>query len=722
MAGVMSMSAAWTHAGAVQLPDLSELPPLRQELALHRGPRLRDGQPSWTLHDPVRNQFFQLDWLSFEILAHWHLGKAEQIADVIVEQTTLQAVAEDVTVLLEFLQRNELIHQPGANQSTAMARRASAGKHGAMRWLLHNYLFFRVPLMRPDALLTWLLGRLSFIFGAGFACVTALALLVGSALVYRHWEQFHHTLVDTISPSGLFNYAMTLVLVKLLHEFGHGLVAKRYGCRVPTMGLAFMVLWPIPYTDTNEAWKLADRWQRLQIAAAGVATELVVACWATLAWGLLPDGDLRSAAFLLATTTWVSTLLINCSPLMRFDGYFVLSDFLEMPNLHARAFALARWRLREVFFNMGAEPPEIFTPWRARGLQLFAYLVWVYRLLLFLGIAVLVYSFFIKLVGILLFIVEILWFVMMPIAAEIKVWRQLWPTIKRRRRTWFSAVLMLAVLGLTALPLPGHINAAGLLQTSQAQLIYAPAAGRIERLHVADGELVQVGQKLLSFSTEQVEQQLQSARSRIQRYSAEADAGAMRSELRAGLQVAQAKLSTAQASRRGLEARLNELAPTAPGEGLMRWRDPDLRAGDWVAAREPIAVLLTPRAWQVETYISESEIARISMGSKAHFYLDGRFGEPVSLTVTSISHDASHVLPQSTLATMMGGTVVVREVDGRLLPEHAIYRVSLQATTQPHALEGQTWRGRVVVEAAPKSLLERFVEVALALWWREAGW
>ena len=725
MAGALSVSqvsAAQASAGTARLPEVSELPALRQELALHRGPRLRDGQPSWTLHDPVRNQFFQLDWLSFEILAHWQLGSAEQIAAVIADQTTLQAEPEDITALLEFLQRNELVHQPGANQSAEMARRANASRPSALSWLLHNYLFFRVPLLRPDALLAWLLQRLGFIFGAGFAWATALALLGGCALVYRHWELFRNSLVDTISPSGLVNYAITLVCVKLLHEFGHGLVAKRHGCRVPTMGLAFMVLWPMPYTDTNEAWKLADRWQRLQIASAGMATELIVAAWATLAWGLLPDGDLRSAAFLLATTTWVSTLLVNCSPFMRFDGYFVMSDFLEMPNLHARAFALARWRLRETLFNIGAEPPEQFPPWRARGLQLFAYAVWGYRLVLFLGIAALVYSFFIKLVGILLFVVEIVWFVLMPIASEVKVWRQLWPKIKRRRRTWLSSLVVLAAIGLTAVPMSGHINAAGLLQTSQVQLIYAPSAGRIEQLMVADGDLVQVGQRLLSFSADQVEQQLQSARSRVQRYSAEADAGAMRSELRAGLQVAKAQLSTAQAARRGLEARLQELAPTAPADGLLRWRDPDLRAGDWIAAREPVATLLSPRTWQVEAYLSESEIARIAPGSKALFYPDGRFGDPLSLSVASISHDATHILPHSELAGVMGGTVAVREVEGRLIPEQAVYRVNLLATMQPAALAGQTWRGRVIVEAEPESLAERVAKAALALWWREAGW
>ena len=104
------------------------LPELRQELALHRGPRLRDGQPSWTLHDPVRNQFFQLDWLSFEILAHWTLGSAEQIATAIADHTTLQAEAEDVTALLGFLQHHELVHQPGAHQAAAMARRAGVSE------------------------------------------------------------------------------------------------------------------------------------------------------------------------------------------------------------------------------------------------------------------------------------------------------------------------------------------------------------------------------------------------------------------------------------------------------------------------------------------------------------------------------------------------------------------------------------------------------------------
>ena len=189
--------------------------------------------------------------------------------------------------------------------------------------------------------------------------------------------------------------------MKVIHEMGHALTAKRYGCRVPSMGIALLVLWPVLYTDVTETWKLVSRRQRLAVGLAGVTAELVFAVFATLAWSFLPDGPVRGAAFILATTSWIATLLLNLSPFMRFDGYFVLSDWLEMPNLHARAFAIARWWLRERLFGLGEPPPEELPPGRRRFLIVFSFATWFYRVTVFLGIAVLVYHFAIKALGIL---------------------------------------------------------------------------------------------------------------------------------------------------------------------------------------------------------------------------------------------------------------------------------------------------------------------------------
>ena len=198
-------------------------------------------------------------------------------------------------------------------------------------------------------------------------------------------------------------------------------------------------MWPVLYTDTNDVWRLKNHRQRLAVSSAGVLTELGIALWATFLWVLVPDGLLRSMLFLLSTTTWVSTVLINVSPFMRFDGYFILMDALDMPNLHGRSFALARWKLREWLFALDEPRPEQLSPAREHGLIAFAWATWIYRLVVFLGIAVLVYHFAVKLVGILLFMVEILWFVLMPLRLELKAWAERWPRMIDEVPAWAVA-------------------------------------------------------------------------------------------------------------------------------------------------------------------------------------------------------------------------------------------------------------------------------------------
>ena len=220
------------------------LPPLREELALLPGPALPDGQPSWTLHVPVRHLFFQIDWPSFEILRRWPLGDAQAIAADVTGETTLAVGAEDIATLLEFLRQNQLL-QVAPGQSGQLAASLAQRRGGRARRLLHNYLFFRIPLVRPDRWLGRWAGRLDFLYSRTFLRLTVIAGVMGLLSVYRSWESFSATLVDLMSWQGMLAYGLTLVSVKILHELGHGFTAKRYGCRVPTMGVAFMVLWPV---------------------------------------------------------------------------------------------------------------------------------------------------------------------------------------------------------------------------------------------------------------------------------------------------------------------------------------------------------------------------------------------------------------------------------------------------------------------------------------------
>jgi putative peptide zinc metalloprotease protein len=718
---LLQHAAAGSASSARQAAPAAVWPQLRQELALHPGASMRDGQPSWNLHDPVRNLYFQLDWLSFEVLSHWHLEDAQAIAEAIAQQTTLQPSPAAVNSVGRFLKQNQLVHVPGADNSSELAATLARSRMHWWKSLLHHYLFFRIPLVRPDAMLAWLAPRMGLFFDRRFMQLTLLAFVGGVALVYREWDAFSTTLVDNFSWSGAFAWVLVLVLVKVLHELGHGVVARRYGCRVPAMGVAFLVLFPMPYTDTNEAWKLSSRRQRLLIGSAGVLTELIIAVWATLAWAFLPDGLLRHMAFLLSTTTWISTLVVNCSPFMRFDGYFVLADFLEMPNLHARAFALGRWKLREWLFGLGAAPPEHVRPTLRRGLLAFAYLTWIYRLVVFLGIAALVYTFFIKAVGLLLFAVEIIWFVIMPIRSEIKVWSELWPRIRKQGRTRLTAALTLVLLALCFLPLPGMVRSTGLLHPGEEFPVHAREATRLHALHVRDGAAVVPGTPLLKLDSELIERRMQAADGRLARFDAELSASAFNMEQRHRLQVREGEFQTANSARRALESQKQESEPVAKVSGQFRLTDPDLKPGAWLSRNEQIGTVISGNAWYVECYVSEEVVHRLAAGDRARFYLHGKSGTVLPLRVAAIDRDATHVLDKPILSAQYGGSLETREVEARLFPEKAAYRVKLDVQENDALLAGQSWRGNVAISAAPESVAARFGRAALSLLWREAG-
>ena len=702
------------------------LPPLREELDLLPGPVLPDGQPSWTLHDPARNQFFRIDWPTFEVLRRWHLGQAQAIADAVTQSTTLELEAEEVRAVADFLVQHQLLQAAGAGQAAQLAERLARLQGTPWKWLLHHYLFFRVPLVRPDA---WL-GRWQRVAGwfatPAFAAATLLALGFGLLQVARQWDGFVAQLVDTFSLEGLAAYALALVGVKVLHELGHAFTAKRLGCRVPTMGVAFLVLWPMAYTDTNESWRLTDARQRLRVASAGIVTELALAAWATAAWALLPDGPARSAAFVLATTSWVATLAINASPFMRFDGYFILSDLLDMPNLHERCFALGRWRLREWLFSLGEEPPELVPPRQARWMVAFAYATWAYRLVLFIGIALLVYHLFFKLLGVFLFAVEIAWFILRPLRHELRAWGERRGRIAQQGRTWVSLLVALALVSLLFLPWPGRVAASAVLRPAEVWPVHAPSGARLEALAFADGDRVPQGALIARLHVPDLNTRRQALTSRVAQLRERTLRSGFDEGTRERMRVDEQTLATTRAELASVDTQLMLYAPRAPFSGTLRDLDPDLRPGQWLAPRERIALLVrdgTP--WVVDTWLDEDAVRRVAAGDRAAFVTDGVSGPVLALTVQAIDRDASRTLPLAELSAAAGGHVLTRDQNGQPVPERAIYRVRLALATPcgqvPAALAQQSWRGTVTVHARAEAPGWRYLRQAGAVLVRELG-
>jgi len=229
------------------------VPPLREDLRLHPAAAQRDGTPAWTLHDPVTNRFYLIGWPEFEMLSRWRLRTPDRIAASTSHETPLDVDQTDVLRLAVFLQSHQLIRVTSADGVARLGRIARARRDGSLRWLLHHYLFFRIPLVHPQAFLRGALPWIAFVFTPWFRWLVVGCTAGGLMLAARQWDTFVHTFGDTLSLDGIAGYLVALALAKTLHELGHAFTATRLGVRVGHMGLAFLVLFPMLYTDTSQS-------------------------------------------------------------------------------------------------------------------------------------------------------------------------------------------------------------------------------------------------------------------------------------------------------------------------------------------------------------------------------------------------------------------------------------------------------------------------------------
>jgi putative peptide zinc metalloprotease protein len=700
----------------------ARLPPLREEIGIFPGPAALDGSPSWTLHDPTRNRFYRLGWTEFEIISRWDSGTVAALIESLEAETTLQVEPEDVEALARFLSTFDLLRVHGPHVTAALMQKAEKQRETWGRWILHNYLFMRIPLVRPDRFLTETLRYVEWIYSRQFAIAIFSMALVGLYLIARQWDAFVHTFVDLFTMAGAVSFGITLMCLKAVHELGHAYTAKRFGCRVPNMGVAILVLVPVLYTDVNEAWKLTSRSRRLGIGIAGVTAELCCAAIAACLWGFLPDGHTRSAAFLVATTTWVTTIMLNLSPFMRYDGYYVLSDFLETPNLHNRAFALARWWLREVLFGFGDPVPEELPPGRRHFLIGFALVTWAYRFFLFLAIALIVYHFAVKIIGMAMVVVEVGYFLARPIVQEMLTWLQRRAEMRWHRHTVITAGAVFAILLLLVVPWRSAVDAPALLKSRQHIDAFVPDFGaRIESVNVYNGETITKGANLLKLVSPDLEYKLISARSQLETLEWQVNARGIDPALLARSQVSEREFQAAVAEYRALLDQKARLEVTSAITGHVVDLTEGLEPGAWLPAKARLLSVVDDGQVNVEAYIDEADLARIAVGDAAVFHAEADDRISVVLRIAEVASASTKVLREPYLASVHGGSIPVRETrNNEYIPDRTIYRVMLV----PSKIEGPPMRiirGTVTVRGRPDSIASRLWRSVLAVIVREAG-
>ncbi len=635
------------------------IPHLRQDLEILRGSSREDGSPAWLLYDAIRNKYFTLGITAFRLIRNWKGGEDLERFEKKINLEGIETNIDEIRSFITFLQLNNLIIQPlGQGVPLLSKQKESLKKHWLLN-LIHNYLFFKIPLFKPDEFLNKNISKVKKIGSKNFRNIIYILGFIGVILVIQQYESFAKTFMYFFTFNGFLLYLITLIFVKCLHELGHAFVAKHFGCRVSAIGIAFLVFFPFLYTDTTDAWRLRNHRERLLINFAGIFTELHLALIATFAWAILPDGGLKSVAFFIATTSWISSLAINVSPFMRFDGYYVFADWLKAENLQPRSFALARWKVRETLFGLNHSPPEELNPSRRWLFITYAWLTWLYRFFLFIGIALLVYHLAFKVLGIILFVIEIYWFILAPIVKEMKQWWLLKSEIKFNKETKKLLIILLSVLLLLFMPWKSSMKIPAVYTSEKYSKIYSPYSAQIKKILIKKDDQVAQGQGLIELYSPTLEDKINSTRRKLKLIKSKLNS---MSDTAGNLDqyiTYQQRLVSIQSELHGLLKIENKMIIRSPINGSIKDLE-NLSIGMWVSNKNELFGIVQYNTGSVKGFIKEEQLDRFKSNNTAVFIPNDGAHKKINLISKSLDFSAVNNLPYLSLSSLYKGPIAVR--------------------------------------------------------------
>ena len=481
-----------------------------------------------------------------------------------------------------------------------------------------------------------------------------------------------------------------------------------------------MVLAPFLYTDTTDCWRLPSRLHRWRIASAGVLAELTVAPLALLVWVFMPQGFPRDLMFAAAVLAPAVSIAVNANPFMRFDGYFMLADALGIYNLQPRGFAFARWRLREALFDLDAPPPEQLPERTARTLTIYGYLVWLYRLPVFVGLAIFVYAFTFKVLGIVLFAIEIGFFVLRPIFHELRVW---WRARRHMRASWKTVLLLGGIFfAIAALAVPWHgtVVIPALVESGNLAAIHTSASGRIAEILAKEGDTVAEGQPLIRLRAPELETRETIVARRIALLDLRlARIAGSAEELDESTVLRQEREAEVQALI-GIRRLREDLVVKAPIRGTVLDFDKDLRVGVWLSPRHRLATVVDPAATILRGFVAQADIGRVRPGMTGTFMGDDGINRLARVRLDSLNGTADRRLSIPVLAEPYGGRIEATIDDKKAIYSReamfGAHMVLESGETVPHAIAGVAR-----IDGDPESYLAHAVRRVLRVMLQESG-
>jgi len=428
----------------------------------------------------------------------------------------------EIVELLSQLHAHDLLHCDVTPDAASVFERFRKQRFARWKQRLGNPLGLRFPLVDPDDFLSRHAPSFAWLFSYRGALLWLAVVMPAAALAARHWAELSGNLSDRLlSAQNLVLLGLLFVPVKILHELGHAFATKRWGGAVPEMGVMFLVFAPVPYVDSSSASTFRDKYSRAVVGAAGVLVELFLAAIAMYAWLLLEPGIFRAACFNVMLIAGISTVIVNGNPLLRFDGYYVFADLIEMPNLAQRGTRYWTWLCDRYLFGAREVEAPVESAAEKRWLLPYTVASWLYRAIITASIVLFIATKFFFF-GALIALWGALQFLVMPVYKSVKHIRT-GPSLQRHRARAVRvsiALVAAALLVVFTLPLPLRTQAQGVVWLPDSSLVRAGADGIVERWLVEPGTAVDRETPLLLMSDLELDAQLEDARARVAEFQA----------------------------------------------------------------------------------------------------------------------------------------------------------------------------------------------------------
>ncbi len=688
---------------------------LRPDLVVR--PQFYEGMTHYVVKDPIGLKYYR-----FKAEEYFLLQQLDGKSTLLEVKKAFERKYRPQTITVDDLVRFcSQLHEAGVaqidtpEQTEVFVKRRRKKIWKKVRGAAANILYIKIPIIDPERLLTWMYPYFKWIYTRTFVVLSCLLMLSALTMVVSNFTEVKERLPDFQS---FFNWRTivyfwcSLAIVKIIHEFGHGLTAKHFGGEVHEMGALLLCLTPALYCDVTDSWLLPNKWHRIWISAAGIYVECVLASLATFAWFYSNPGLFNSLMMATMFLCSMNTIMFNANPLMRYDGYYVLADYLEIPNLRVKANQFFSYAFQEKVLGLEV-PVQSYMPRTRRWLFLaYAITSFLYRWFVTLSILFflnrLMKPYKVYSIGIFFAMWGMIPLVIMPVYQIVKFVRT--PgrlrKVKKVRATAFAVSTVALITAILMIPTPLRIKGTLVIAPEAPSRIYANTAGRLVTLAVRDGDMVKKGDLIAQLSNLDKQRERASMQEELELNRVKA-AYFSRSKDLEGRRLAR-QHSTLADELEPVVARINDqishLYLVADRDGQVIGVPKRETTGSWVRPDKAFCEIANPKKLQAQVIIDQGDVDLLQTGSKAWVKIYGLSERTYRTEIAEIASRNRDEIPAE--LSNVGGGEIAAEQDkktGKIKSVSAVFELLLPLDNEDLSLHvGQ--RGFAKIDGGTSTL------------------